>query len=554
MANINPLNVYCGTDSLKKYFDPDSAPPLPLVELPPHLNPYYDDGVRIYAKMMTCHPANNVKSMPAMNLLQKEVVPGKTKTIVEYSSGSTVISMSLVARVFHNITDSHAYLSNKTSEAKLRLMQFFGLKMTLFGGPSQPEPLDERGGIQSARMQSQLSESTINPNQYENDANWQSHIKWTGPQILKQLPDISIICAGMGTSGTMTGLGTFFKQNKPSVFRLGVCTAAGDRVPGPRSYALLAPVEFPWKQAVDQVEHVGSHDSFSLSLRLCRNGIMCGPSSGFNLQGLFNLLEKRKTEATLSRLRAEDGLIHAVFLCCDLPYQYIAEYFDKLGPSSFPPITNEHLTKVDKYRYDEAWELSPTTVLPLVRDALVLDFRQLADFRDFHFPNALHIPLENVNSSSSSPFFAPELLSKQWTELETLFSQSFLQSQFGGRKLLCLCYNGDTARVATSVLRAKGFEADSVKGGFSALVKTHPSLSGIQVVAERKDHAVILTITEKRASTPLVTITEKKASTPLVTITEKRVDSLIDDASDRGLTDSDDSDKRSEGLLESDLE
>lgn len=57
-------NVYRGPDGLKQYFDPDCQPPLPLVELPAHLNPYYEDGVRIYAKMMTMHPANNVKAMP----------------------------------------------------------------------------------------------------------------------------------------------------------------------------------------------------------------------------------------------------------------------------------------------------------------------------------------------------------------------------------------------------------------------------------------------------------------------------------------------------------
>lgn len=60
----NPLNVYRGPDSVKSYFDPDSSPPLPLVEVPDCLNPYRQDGVRIYAKMMSMHPANNVKSMP----------------------------------------------------------------------------------------------------------------------------------------------------------------------------------------------------------------------------------------------------------------------------------------------------------------------------------------------------------------------------------------------------------------------------------------------------------------------------------------------------------
>lgn len=68
----NERNIYTGPDALKKYFDPDSAPPLPLVELPEHLNPFYKDGVRIYAKMMTMHPANNVKSMPG-------TTPSKTK-------------------------------------------------------------------------------------------------------------------------------------------------------------------------------------------------------------------------------------------------------------------------------------------------------------------------------------------------------------------------------------------------------------------------------------------------------------------------------------------
>lgn len=120
-----------------------------------------------------------------------------------------------------------------------------------------------------------------------------------------------------------------------------VCTAPGDRVPGPRSYALLAPVEFPWRKAVDSIEHVGSYDSFRLSLELIREGLLCGPSSGFNLQGLFQFIEKRKQDGNLHELAGEDGEIHCVFLCCDLPYQYVDEYFDKLGEEHFRPIVNE---------------------------------------------------------------------------------------------------------------------------------------------------------------------------------------------------------------------
>ncbi|KAM0558245.1 hypothetical protein ACHAPJ_004933 [Fusarium lateritium] len=509
MASPNPLNVYKGQDSIQKYFDPESSPPLPLVEIPDSLNPYRQDGVRIYAKMMTMHPANNVKAMPALNLLQNCVVPGKTKAVVEYSSGSTVLSMSLISRAIHGVDDVRAFLSNKTSSTKLRLMQFFGIDITLFGGPSQPEPLDERGGIRAAQRLAHDSDATvINPNQYENNLNWNAHIRWTGPQIFEQLPEINLICAGMGTSGTMTGLGTYFKDAKPSVYRLGVCTAPGDRVPGPRSFALMAPVQFPWKRAIDHIEEVDSHNSYSMSLDLCRNGIVCGPSSGFNLKGLFQLIEKRKAEGTLSELAGPDGTINCVFLCCDLPYQYINEYFDKLGDSYFPSIKNEDLLKVDLYRYDEKWERSASEALDAFfdvdrgalldmvladpksrpvntvnlqgvlrsrQDTTVIDLRQPQDFDNFHLPGAVNMPF--VQADVPSPFSDAKLLETLWRTFEDSFKApgNEIQSLLQGRRVLLTCYDGDSARVATSVLRAKGYEADSIRGGFQALNKMRPS-------------------------------------------------------------------------------
>ena len=69
------------------------------------------------------------RKLIAINMLEKEVLPHKTSTIIEYSSGSTVISMSMVSRIYHGIRDTRAYLSNKTTDAKLKLMQFFGLQM-----------------------------------------------------------------------------------------------------------------------------------------------------------------------------------------------------------------------------------------------------------------------------------------------------------------------------------------------------------------------------------------------------------------------------------------
>jgi hypothetical protein len=64
MEHTNFLNVYKGPDSLVKYYDPDYQPPLPLVEIPNAMNPFRAHGVRIYAKMMTVLPAQNVKALP----------------------------------------------------------------------------------------------------------------------------------------------------------------------------------------------------------------------------------------------------------------------------------------------------------------------------------------------------------------------------------------------------------------------------------------------------------------------------------------------------------
>uniref|UniRef100_A0A0D2XK54 Rhodanese domain-containing protein n=1 Tax=Fusarium oxysporum (strain Fo5176) TaxID=660025 RepID=A0A0D2XK54_FUSOF len=459
MASPNPLNVYHGQDSIQKYFDPETAPPLPLVEIPDSLNPYRQDGVRIYAKMMTMHPANNVKAMPALNLLQNCVVPGKTKAVVEYSSGSTVLSMSLISRAIHGVDDVRAFLSNKTSSTKLKLMQFFGIDITLFGGPSQPEPLDERGGIRAAQRLAQESDATIiNPNQYEND-------------LMQSLQYTDL--------------------------------APGDRVPGPRSFALMAPVQFPWKRAVDHIEEVDSHNSFSMSLDLCRNGIVCGPSSGFNLKGLYQLIEKRKAEGTLSDLAGPDGTVNCVFLCCDLPYQYINEYFDKLGESYFPSIKNGVTSEalgaffdVDRGALLDMVLADPKTgsvntvdlqsILRSKQDTTIIDLRQPDDFSMFHLPGAVNMPF--VQDGTPSPFSDAKLLESLWKNLDGAFKApgAEVQSLLSGRRVLITCYDGDSARVATSVLRAKGYEADSIRGGFQALNKMRQSSNQTPMAGSRE--------------------------------------------------------------------
>lgn len=183
---------------------------------------------------------------------------------------------------------------------------------------------------------------TLNPDQYINPANYEAHIRWTGPQLMRQLPQLTLFCAGMGTSGTMTGTAVYLKEQRPAPYCLGVCTAYGDRVPGPRTEAMLAPVTFPYRDVVDEIEHVGSHASYLASLQMCRMGLLAGPSSGLALQGLIQHIAARIEKGTLDEIRNsdDDGEVHCAFICCDFPFQYVDEYFDKLGEAHFPAVHN----------------------------------------------------------------------------------------------------------------------------------------------------------------------------------------------------------------------
>jgi cysteine synthase len=76
-------------------------------------------------------------------------------------------------------------------------------------------------------------------------------------------------------------------------------------------------------------------------MRLSREGLICGPSSGEALQGLLQYLAAMKSSGKLEALADETtNEISCVFTCCDLPYQYLPSYFDKLGADEFPFIEN----------------------------------------------------------------------------------------------------------------------------------------------------------------------------------------------------------------------
>lgn len=118
--------------------------------------------------------------------------------------------------------------------------------------------------------------------------------------------------------------------------------------------------------------------------------------------------------------------------------------------------------------------------LVLKQQRCIIDFRTATDFSNWHLPGSVNICLESLDSHTQKPFSEPSVLEAQWLELEGLFSDSSVISKLRQHHVLAICYNGDTARVGSSVLRARGIEADCLRGGYQAL-RDHRLWNGTNV-------------------------------------------------------------------------
>lgn len=146
----------------------------------------------------------------------------------------------------------------------------------------------------------------------------------------------------MGTGGCITGTASHLKSQKPSCRTLGVFNVFGDETPGPRNFEGFNSCSFPWSRLMDATVDVASVDSYRMSMLLSREGLICGPSSGQALQGILDYVGQLKKVGGLAQLAdATTGEVSCVFTLSDLPYQYLPQYFEKLGEDEFPEIQNK---------------------------------------------------------------------------------------------------------------------------------------------------------------------------------------------------------------------
>ncbi len=458
----NSLNVFRGENAVLDFLNPDAENFTPLVEIPKEINPFYDDGVRIHAKLLNTLPLANVKSLPAYNMLMemsKDGMLDDVKTIIENSSGNTVLSLAVIGRLL-GIKNTQAFVSYEVLREKLQMLQLFGVKPFVNDEPICPDPADKNSGIYKAKKLGE-QRGFINPGQYENRANPEGHKRVTGPQIFKQLEgDIQVFCAGLGTTGTMVGTSSYLKEQNESVRTVGVIRTPNNPIPGVRTRGLLKMIAFNWREHVDYLEEIGTKESFLNSLNLMRHGIVAGPSSGFALAGLLRFLKKQQNQ--LQKLANKDGILNAVFICCDSPFPYMKEYFANLDESYFPKIEGAELlldqpvTK-NKIGLVEGYEIEP-------EDALNMLYQNGSSTLESKIRNGENVELadgfEIIDVRLRKEFDHYHLAGSKHVEFEAVKDLKFQEG-----KVLIVCNLGLKSNFLTNLLRDKGVEAYSLKGG-----------------------------------------------------------------------------------------
>jgi [CysO sulfur-carrier protein]-thiocarboxylate-dependent cysteine synthase len=238
--------------------------------------------VRIYGKLEGQNPGGSSKDRIALAMVEMAERDGKLHpgdTILEPSSGNTGIGLALVARLRgYNL---RVVLPENVSPERAQLLEIFGAEVV-----RSPGEEGSNGAIRMAEKLAADDPTQVFLFQYGNEANPLAHYAGTGPEILRDCPEIDVFVAGLGTSGTLMGVGRYLKEHKPGVQIVAVEPPAGELVQGLRSLeeGFVPPVFDP--TVLDRKLIVRPRESIQWTRRLLDDcGVFAGISSGAAVAG-----------------------------------------------------------------------------------------------------------------------------------------------------------------------------------------------------------------------------------------------------------------------------
>jgi cysteine synthase A len=253
----------------------------PLVQLKRLVQP---GMANVYVKLESFNPGGSVKDRIALGMIQAAEEKGLLKpggTIVEPTSGNTGIGLAMIAaaRGYRLIL----VMPETMSVERRMLMSAYGAEFVL-----TPGPLGMKGAIEEATRLINENPDYFLPQQFENLANPEAHRRSTGLELLEQLDQIDAFVAGIGTGGTITGVGEVLKQRSPETQVIGVEPAASPVIsggkPGPHKIQGIGAGFIPEvlnTKIIDKIITVANEDAMETGRRVAKEeGILVGISAG----------------------------------------------------------------------------------------------------------------------------------------------------------------------------------------------------------------------------------------------------------------------------------
>ncbi|MBI3779749.1 MAG: cysteine synthase family protein [candidate division NC10 bacterium] len=277
----------------------------PLVELP-RVSP--KKGVRIFAKMEGHNPTGSLKDRIAKYMIEQAERSGeltKDKAILEPTSGNTGIALAMIGR--RKGYKVKVVIPENATPERRQLLEIFGAEMIYSDGTK-----GSNGAIELAQKLVAEDTSLYMPFQYGNPANPLAHYETTAVEILNDLPDVDVFVAGLGTGGTLMGVGRRLKEVNPKTKVIAVEPHPGDLVQGLRSLeeGFIPPILDT--RLLDGKIMVDSRCAFAATRDLTtKEGIFAGVSSGAVVHVAVRMAH-----------RMEKGNI--VVILCDGGWKYVS--------------------------------------------------------------------------------------------------------------------------------------------------------------------------------------------------------------------------------------
>jgi len=258
----------------------------PLVELR-RLSPSKD--VRFFAKLEGQNPTGSVKDRIAKYMIEAAERSGELtpdRTVLEPTSGNTGISLAMICRL--KGYRLKVVMPESVSEERTQLLKAFGAEIVYSDGLK-----GTNGSIAVAQEMAAQEPDYLMLYQYGNEANPRAHYETTGPEILRDLPETDVFVAGLGTGGSITGVGHYLKEQRPDTKIVACVPHPGDLVQGLRSLdeGFIPPVLD--ESVLDGKIVVDSPTSFAATKELTQQeGIFAGISSGAVLRTAQRVAER----------------------------------------------------------------------------------------------------------------------------------------------------------------------------------------------------------------------------------------------------------------------